>query len=125
MKTKIEGVLYGHYDSRGGAIFITSPEGRTPKTDERYTGLFCVEDEYKKELADDDFLGPATIESDEEITNEQDLDFDSDGTPLWVRDFTNGEGGVGKYHLQYGGECPEGYSESELGEDAYGVIVLL
>ena len=136
MKTKLEGFLFGHYDSRGGTTFVESND--QAKAKKKYADSFYFDEDQNDEameIANDDFLGPATIESEEEIGDGQDIEYgevvdgnDAGQLPLWVRVNGDGDdkhqGSPGTYHLQFGGECPDGHEESELGEDAFGVIVI-
>ena len=137
MTHEIKGVLYGHYDSRGGSTFVESSDGRTPTTDALYAESFCCEgwdfgdgrkiskEQQAKQLCDDDFLGTATIRSEAEIQNGQDIEYDDNALPVWVKETTDPSGRYAEhYEIQHGGECPEGYKESELGEDAFGIIVM-
>jgi hypothetical protein len=129
MKYRITGYLYGHYDSRGGATFIEAKSRE--EADPFYSEAFMCEgydevtpEQQAKEICDDDYLGPATIESDVEIAHGQDLEHDENALPLWVHTDESQDPVIAVYKLRYGGECPEGFQESELGEDAFGVVVL-
>jgi hypothetical protein len=136
---KIQGFLYGHYDSRGGATFIEGTD--KAKADAEYVLPFCLEQvfpdepevvkERNREIIEQDFLGEATIESEFRIENEQDIEQGEHAEPLWVRFVPNDpknegfQGSPGRYELAIGTKPPaEDWKESELGEDAFGVIVL-
>ena len=141
MKTNLNGFLFGHYDSRGGATFVVAQSKE--EAFKKYASAFWMDEEEKKteglEVAKEDFLGAATLESELEIEDGTDLEYNEQGPdqegdgihlPLWVKfeaadPFDAGlQGAPGTYHLVYGGECPEGHAESELGEDAFGVILM-
>lgn len=139
---KYEGFLYGHYDSRGGCSFIEADSKE--KADAVYLQSFCLGEEelkaimapymktYGEEIIEEDFLGAATIESEDEIEDGTDMEYGEHGDrpiPLWVQFSPNNpentnQGNTGSYRLRYGGECPAGFQESELGEDAFGVIIM-
>jgi len=132
MKTVLHGFLYGHYDSRGGATFV---EAKTrEEADPFYVEAFCyvpecgmTKEEWTKQLSDDDFLGTATIESPIEITHGMDIDFGfTEMEPTWKLWNQMRVESDGHYELRIAKEAPdETYEESELGEDAFGVVVLL
>ena len=128
--TKLQGFLFGHYDSRGGATFVVADDKK--EAAKKYASAMWLESEEEAlEVATEDFLGAATVESDLEIEDGTDLQsYEDDAIPLWVAFVpddpanANCHGAPGVYTLRYGGECPEGYRESELGEDAFGVILM-
>ena len=129
--TKLQGFLFGHYDSRGGATFVVATD-KAEAYKKYASGMWLDEDHQDEaiECAKEDFLGAATLESELEIEDGTDLQsYEDDAIPLWVHhvpdnpEDTN-HGAPGVYKLRYGGECPEGYRESELGEDAFGVILM-
>jgi len=132
--TKLQGFLFGHYDSRGGASFVVAET--KAEAYKKYVSTFWLDEEEKAtegvKIAEEDFLGAATLESEHEIEDGTDLEYGEDGDrpiPLWVSyvpdnpEDTN-HGAPGVYKLRWGGECPEGFRASELGEDAFGVILM-
>jgi hypothetical protein len=132
MKHRITGVLYGHYDSRGGATFIECTNGRDEGTDNLYAESFWIGDseqerkENTKRICDDDFLGPAVLESDTAVTHGMDVDYRNDYQKLWVKWKEDANPTDFVYELVVAKEKPPGaWEESELGEDAFGVVVLL
>jgi hypothetical protein len=135
MKHTIKGVLYGHYDSRGGATFIESENGRDEGTDRLYAEAFCCEGyefdgkvvsaaEEAKEICDQNFLGEAILHSDKSVLHGEDIEYEDNALPIWVKE-PDGPTEEARYEIQRGGECPEGWTESQLGEDAFGIIVLI
>jgi len=127
--TKTTGFLYGHYDSRGGATFI--PVATREEADRLYASIFMHHngifdskeeaDEADKQVCEEDFLGAATVESPTPLEDGQDIEYDHDpeeDPSLWVREFDS------HYELVVSKECPgDGFEPSQLGEDAYGVII--
>ena len=133
MTHKYEGFLYGHYDSRGGATFVEGTD--RDKADKQYAEAFICEgyegatpEQQAKEICEEDFLGFATVESPIEIHHGQDIDFQfvemEPEWKLWVKapDDPTEEA---HYELRIAKEQPDGFEESELGEDAFGMVVLL
>jgi hypothetical protein len=127
MKT-ISGWLYGHYDSRGGATFIAAPS--KAEADEWYCNDFALEEiwkgdelkEAKASLIEEDFMGPATLQSPVEIKNGEDIEYRDEKDPLKLWNQMKVESDP-HYSLVIAKEPPdETYEESELGEDAFGVI---
>jgi hypothetical protein len=121
---KITGFLYGHYDSRGGAAFIEGTDKE--QADAKYVEDFGLDQIFddpeelttaKNQVLEDDFLGLATVESPKEIQEGEDIDYRDDDLKLWVKN----DGTT--YELVVAAEQPEGFGESELGEDAFGVMV--
>jgi len=127
---KITGFLYGHYDSRGGATFIEA--ATQEEANPFYLESFACDDvegmtkaEIEANIVKDDFLGPATLESPTEITHGMDVDYRDDGQKLWVKWKEDANPTDFVYELAVAKEPPPGaWEESELGEDAFGVIVL-
>jgi hypothetical protein len=136
---KIEGYLYGHYDSRGGAMFIALPTRE--EADKLYAAGFMHNqvfdtpaevEEADKQVIEDDFLGPATLECERRPEEGEDFgDFDPDDPTvmkLWARYREDGEwctewqGTPGESELILSVAQPPGFAESELAEDAYGVL---
>ena len=150
------GFLFGCYDSRGGATFIEAPSEYEARLAYIAMGVLTYEETMKdaeswafdpeasgfwKELNDarhdkqkavgvlteSDFLGKATLRSDEEIPEGTDMEepehYEEEQEErycLWVKE-ENAE-----YELFYSKkpikQGPEGYKPSELGEDAFGCI---
>lgn len=126
---KTEGYLYGHYDSRGGATFVIAPTRE--QADALYVEAFATNEyaddaaqaeEYNKNIIDEDFLGTAELESPHEPVQGEDLEYRDEGDPLrlWVKELYRDK--EHHYFLALAAECPDGFEESELGEDACGVV---
>jgi hypothetical protein len=122
---RIQGFLYGHYDSRGGASFYET--ATKEEADQIYKTSFVLDadeaEEYGQQIADEDFLGTAAIESDTDVQDEEDIEYRDEGDErkLWVREDKNSE--TSHYELRIAKDQPPGFGESELGEDAFGVLV--
>jgi hypothetical protein len=65
---RVSGIVYGHYDSRGGTTLVVAPTRQA--ADDKYLTLFGSKDfDYKKELGEeaaqqlcgDDYIYPATL----------------------------------------------------------------
>jgi hypothetical protein len=135
---KLHGFLYGHYDSRGGATFIEADT--QPEADAVYAKAFMHKEvwpnapkqveEADKQVCGDDYLGTATVEANTPIENGQDIEYvvedPTPGPSLWVKETTTpGAFYPEHYELVLSEKCPDGFVESSLGEDAFGVIVIL
>lgn len=116
---KYEGFVFGHYDSRGGAVFIaakTEAEARRAYVtsgasledqiaDAKEWGsdeaqaqgahpmwkevANATEEEAIRLLSEEDFWGPATIEAYRELQDNEDLEFDTDEDDTHHRLFAN------------------------------------
>ena len=130
---KIKGHLYGHYDSRGGATFVAAPERAV--SDAIYANTMIWDEpgiadgpEEVQRWVDADYLGTAELKCAARPEEGEDLEYRPEGDPnkLWIKKGLL-YGGIiqdhtSRFPLAFGPECPEGYEESELGEDACGVL---
>ena len=109
--------LYGHYDSRGGAIMFT---GSREEADRRYGEFFCwTPDEEWPNPAINDFIGTYDVMVLDLPEHSSDLVYNGEGDiRLWTETEEHYEG-----PFFIGKRGPEGWVLAKhLGEDACGVL---
>jgi hypothetical protein len=140
---RYDGFLYGHYDSRGGSVFVIA--GGREEADRKYIRQFWGEDpEFGVEI-DEDFLGEGFIESPailcsngevQEISEDEDTECDDDGQRIsgtctvlkghkggW-EEFPEDGGPFELLYIQGDTPIPDGYAEPRWTDDAFGLLLV-
>lgn len=126
MALQLKGFLYGHYDSRGGTVFVEA--NTREQADKKYVDAMFGGFVGACTPAEEDFICEGVLTTEAEPGNMCDLE--SDGEP---RVFVGGPGASGDEEDYFDGsfadlveaaECPEGCYHPRWDDDAFSFLFI-